>query len=57
MTAVFYAIGAAFEAIFKILPYIGDIANLLFTIIGFIATFIWIWYMVKYQHEEKGFNV
>lgn len=56
MTAFFYAIGSAFEAIFSILPPIGPLVNILFLIIGFVATFLWIGYMIKTQDEEKGFN-
>ena len=56
MTSIFYAIGAMFEGLFTLVKPIGPFMNGLFIVIGSIATCFWIWYMVKRQDEEKGFN-
>lgn len=56
MNGFFNGIADLFNAMFKILPFIGGLANVLFIVAGSVATFIWIRYMVKSEKEEKGFN-
>lgn len=56
MTAFFYAIADFFGAIFKILPHLGPFLNTIFIILGVIANFFWLRYMIQGQNEEKGFN-
>jgi hypothetical protein len=56
MNGFFYGFADVCNALFSILPSIGELTNGLFLALGSIATAIWIWYMVKFQNEEKGFN-
>ena len=56
MTSIFYGIAAAFEAFFKIMPYILQFTDLFFLVIGTVLTIGWIRYMIKHQMEEKGYN-
>lgn len=53
MNAFFYGIASFFEAIFSVLPAIGGLVNVLFILIGFVATAGWIWYMNK-NKGDKG---
>jgi hypothetical protein len=51
-----FAIQDFFVASFKLLPKVGNMPNILFIVIGFILTFIWVRQMAKYnkEAEEKG---
>lgn len=53
MTAFWYLIADIFQAIFKIMPWIGLWFNKLLIVIGFIAFFSWIAYMSKQKEVTK----
>jgi hypothetical protein len=42
-----------FQAIFSIMPAMGRGFNILLIIIGFLAFFIWLWYMSRQREVEK----
>lgn len=53
-TEVFYALGDFFYATFELLESLGNLPNVLFIVIGFIAALTWILQMVKHQKESKA---
>ena len=56
MTDFFYAFGDFCQAIFRRMPKLGNIPNVTMIIIGFMALFLWVRRMDKYnkEAEEKG---
>ena len=56
MKDILFALGDLFEATFEILPVLGNLPNIIFTIIGFILLFFWIRMQHRYNREaeEKG---
>lgn len=44
MNAIWYGIANAFEALFGILPHIGNLTNWFFGIVITIGTVYWLWY-------------
>jgi len=57
MTKVFYAIGDFFEALFPFFNVIGRFTNIIFIILGSLATVIWLNHMKKLREERKSKGV
>lgn len=56
MTAIFYAIGDFCTFLFKFLPPIGMLVDILFMLIGTAMIVGWIRYMIK-NENDKGWNI
>ncbi len=51
---ILYALESVFQFSFSILEWLGNIPNILFLIIGFIAATIWTLQLVKYSKEPNN---
>ena len=52
-SAIWHFIAKIFQAIFHFMPFMGLWFNKVLIVIGFIAFFIWLWYMSKQREVEK----
>lgn len=50
---IVYGLGDLLEATFEILPPLGNLPNILFTLIIFVAFFYWMKQLKDYREEAK----
>jgi hypothetical protein len=56
MNSFFYGIAHIFESLFKILPFIGPLVNILIVAVGTIGAGIWIWYGIKNKADKGNYH-
>ncbi len=54
MNDFWYGLSDFFKATFEILPMLGNIPNVLLTIVGFVATGYWVGQMRKHKNAEEA---
>jgi hypothetical protein len=52
MDAIWYGIEAIFKVLFDLLPYLGNLPNVLFIVIIFLLLCYWIYYSVKVEKSK-----